>query len=170
VSDSRFPPVGLLSPLEAVDAPQFLPGSPHNLPPRRDRPAQRQYMSGATLMELPPSGVPTGGIAPSPVIEPTDIFDPHHYASVNEGNIAVPNGSSIQVLLEPSTRRNYLMLRNSSAAANIYVSFARDASLNSPLRITPGTMILFDVVVPQDDMYAYADAAAGTLVYGFSTI
>ena len=63
-----------------------------------------------------------------------------------------------------------LLLRNSSAAANIYVSFGTNASLASILRITPNTMILMDVVCPQNDVFAFADAVNGFLTLAHSII
>lgn len=98
------------------------------------------------------------------------IRDPHHYASIISSFADVPNGSSIQVLQETVGRRNFLFFRNNSATANIYVEFKKDATTNSVLRLEPNTMILFDVVVPQDDVYAYADAASAILSFGYSSI
>lgn len=100
----------------------------------------------------------------------TPIFDEHHYARLNgETVINVPNGSSQLALPGPATLRNFLQLRNSSASANVYVSFGGTASLNSILMLAAGEQILYDVVVPQDDIFVYGDAASATLVIASST-
>ena len=41
--------------------------------------------------------------------------------------------------------------------------------LNNTSVLAPGTTILFDTVVPQDDLYAIADAAGAQLAYAYST-
>lgn len=96
----------------------------------------------------------------------TQINDPHHYATFN-GESIVPialaaDGGNL-VLSAPDGVRNGLILRNSSATANVFVAFGNNASLQSVLSLAPGVMILFDVVVPQDDVFAVADAVAAFL-------
>ena len=63
-----------------------------------------------------------------------------------------------------------LAFRNaSSGAQNIYISFGSQASTLNWLKLVPGQLVLFDAVVPQDDLYTIADGAAATLVYAYST-
>jgi hypothetical protein len=71
----------------------------------------------------------------------------------------------------PIGRRNLLGFRNNSGTTgeNIFIGFGRDATINSWLRLTPGTIILFDTVVPQDDLYAVSEAGTPTLGYIYST-
>ena len=99
-----------------------------------------------------------------------EIFDPHHYAKFN-GEIAVNinNGSTTSVAQQTSALRNLMQMRNASATANIYVSFGGAASLTSLLKLLPGDQILYDVVCPQDDVNAFADAASAVLVFAQST-
>lgn len=100
----------------------------------------------------------------------TPIFDEHHYARLNgELVINVPNGSSQLALPGPATLRNMLQFRNASASANVYISFGAVASLNSLLKLAAGDQILYDVVVPQDDVFVYGDAASAVLIIGSST-
>ncbi|MBK9497446.1 MAG: hypothetical protein IPO08_23570 [Xanthomonadales bacterium] len=148
----EFPPIGLLSNREPWEDQQRIPGSPHNLPPVGARPVPAAYMGG----------VPDSGRTP--------IFDAHHYAQVNDNSTALPELESSMILQQPISRRNYLMLRNASTISNIYISFASDASANSTMKLSPGTIILFDVVVPQDDMYAFADSNDGQLSFAYSNI
>jgi len=167
IIDPRFPPVALDGNLLPVDHPQWVPPNPHNLPPASARPTRRSVLAGTTLISGAVPTSPSGSGFPGPA-EP--IFDAHHYANLIEGNIAVGNLISAKFLDMPATLRNILIFRNTSAAANVYLSFGRDASLNSVLRLTPNQIILLDAVVPQDDVYAFGDAAAATLSYAYSTI
>lgn len=162
INNPGMPPVGLRSDLAPVDHPQYMPSSPHRLPPMGQRPPNRSL---STLM-APPSA---GQQAPAQSV-PTTTFEKHRYASLIEGNVSV-GLTSAQFLQEPSSLRNFLGLRNASAAggANVYIGFAKDASIASWLVLLPGQLILFDVSVPQDDLYAVADAAGGLLSYAFST-
>lgn len=101
-----------------------------------------------------------------------EIIDPHRYGRLNgEQTIAVAAASpGTQVLTEPDERRNMLMMRNASTTANIYVAFGNLATTQSIIVLAPGIMILFDTVVPQDDVYAIADAASAFLTVAQSVI
>jgi hypothetical protein len=60
--------------------------------------------------------------------------------------------------------RNLLILRNSSPGAQvIFVSFGTNASTVSVLRLTAGQTVLFDTVVPQNEVNAIADVAGAIL-------
>lgn len=140
----KFPPVEPIEALTPWGQPQMLPARPMAFAAQRAR-------------AMAPGVVP--------------IYDAHHYARLNGSNpVNVPNGSSLLVLAESTGLRNVLMLRNASATANIYVDFGSSASLYSTIRLTPNTMILWDGVVPQDDVFAYADAASAVLSYSFSNV
>ena len=106
--------------------------------------------------------------APGPVA-PVSITASQWYANLIEGSANVGNGVSGIFLAAPGMWRNYLGIRNSSATANIYVGFGINASPASWLILTPGQIVVFDSVVPQNDLYAYADAANGTISYAYST-
>ena len=103
-----------------------------------------------------------------------EVRDPYHYAKIVELTAVAPDNSlgqqSVKFLDAPPGRRNYLAFRNSSAAANIFIGFGTTASLNSLIRLIPGQILILDTVIPQDDLYLLADAAAGTLIYQFSNI
>lgn len=154
--DPRFPPVSLLAPRELVAEPQRLPGSPS------------AFTAQAVIR-------PSGFAAQAPSFSPTEtsaprVFDSHHYANVSDLFNAIPNGSSILILEAPSGLRNYLMLRNCSATANIYIGFGNDASPNSTLKLEAGQIALFDTVLPQNDLYAYGDAVSAFLAFSYSNI
>ena len=101
------------------------------------------------------------------------VTAPHWYSNPIEAAFSAPNSTNNQLFLAAQgggVARNFLLLRNASATANIYVGFGGPATVNSTLRIAPNTVVLFDTVVPQSDLYAYADAAAGLLAYTYSTV
>lgn len=141
---NNFPPVEPIDGLTPWGQPQSMPARPRAFEARRAR--------------QPGPGVVT-------------IYDPHHYGLFNGSNpLNVPNGGSVLVLSEPTGLRNMLMFRNASVTANIYLDFGNPAGLFSTIRLTPNTMLLYDAVVPQDDVYAYADAAGAVLSYSFSNV
>lgn len=161
-----MPPVGILSPLAPVDHPQMVPSTPMRMPPPGERVSRR-----ITDNLLGGMGAPSSAFG-SPDAVPTRTYEPHRYAAITEGNFAPLTTSDGEPFLTmASSRRNFLGFRNSAAAggANIYISFGREASTVSWLVLSPGQIILFDTVVPQDDVYAIADAAGASLSYAFST-
>jgi hypothetical protein len=169
------PPAGVGSPVQlntadypygvGLDNPNFIPGAPHNLPPNSDRPPQRQFVG------VSPGALPSIGPAVPLPMAPAQatVFDPYHYAKPIEGFTPVGVVSAL-LLPQPSTRRNYLMLRNSSPGAQvIFISFGADASLNSTLRLAVNEIAFLDPC-PQSDMYVIASLAGATLSYAVSTI
>lgn len=162
-NDPRFPPVNLNTDWEGVQAFQYTPGSPHNLPAWRDRVPKRAN----NLIGAPAPATSSG----TPVVNNVPTFDPHHYAQVSELQFAFDVASvSEQLLNEGAVRRNYLMIRNCDAAAIMYVSFGRDASLFSPLVLQPGEIVFYDTVVPQNDVFAMSDVAAAVMAVAVSTL
>jgi hypothetical protein len=145
-----FPPVQYVSDLLPWESPLFIPGSPHNLPSRPEPGLQtttRNTVSGDTQ----------------------SIREIYRYASVTSLSLAVGT-TSIKFLDQPIGKRNFLGFRNASTGTqNIYIDFSAQATTNSWLLLAPGTTILFDTVVPQDDLYVIADAASAQLAYAYST-
>jgi hypothetical protein len=145
-----FPPVQYVSDLLPWESPLFIPGSPHNLPSRPEPGLQtttRNTVSGDTL----------------------SIREVYRYASVTSLSVTIGT-TSFKFLDQPIGKRNFLGFRNASTASqNIYIDFSSQATTASWLLLAPGTTILFDTVVPQDDLYAIADAAGAQLAYAYST-
>ena len=141
-----YPPVGYLSPLEPWASPTFLPPSPHNLPSE------------------------TAGVSSDVEKSVINVSESYRYASVIDVQITTST-TSVQFLDAPIGRRNLLGFRNNSSTAgeNIFISYGRDATVNSWLRLTPGTIVLFDAVVPQDDLYCIAETGTPILSYIYST-
>lgn len=93
------------------------------------------------------------------------IFEESRFALLNGSTpLAVPNGSSILVFGNPNTVRNMLGFRNASATANIYLEFGGTASLKSWIRLVPTQIMLLDTTIPQDEVFAFADADAALLI------
>jgi hypothetical protein len=152
MADPNFPQVEWLSNLEPWSSPTFMPGAPHNLPKRPE--------PGQTTTEN------AGLLAPG---ESLPIRDSYRYASLVTANTAVGT-TSFKFLDQPIGKRNFLGLRNASTGTQVlYVEFNSQATAGTWLAINPGTIVLFDTVVPQDDLYVISSAANGILAYAYST-
>lgn len=141
--------------------PQYMPASPHRLP---------SLSPGFVL----PSGSTSGNapiLAPGPGSQ-TGILDPHHYAKIASGNIIASVLAAAPLFLAaPPGYRNFLLVRCPAAnAGNVYLDFNQPASANSPIKIEADQTYLFDEVVPQDDLYAFGDAAGQVLIFAYSNI
>lgn len=166
----RMPPVGLMSDLAPVEHPQHFPSTPHRLPPPNERPYKRDTL----LYDAPSPGImPSAPAIPTPPgVADAKTLEPHRYAQLIEAVYSAPAASSgVPFLTQPSTRRNFLGLRNTQAAGgdDIFVGFGRDASTLSWLVLAPTEIVLFDVSVPQNDLYAISTTGVGVLAYAYST-
>ena len=146
-----FPPVTYLNQREPWGVPQYVPPSPNNLPVRPEPGAApnttQTISSGQTV----------------------DVREIYRYASVVTVSINVGT-ASIKFLDAPIGKRNFLGFRNASAGTQIlYIDFNAQATTGAWLAINPGTLVLFDTVVPQDDLYVISSAASGILAYAYST-
>ena len=99
-----------------------------------------------------------------------NVRDENHYAVVISLAATLVNIGSVLFLYSPQGKRNFLAIRNTSATANIYLDFNKDATVNSVFKISPGGTILFDAVVPQDDLYMISDTAGATFSFNYSNI
>lgn len=146
-----FPPIKYLNQRDPWGVPQYLPPSPHNLPVR-----------------------PEPGVAPNTsqtlgTGNTVDIRETYRYASVVTVSLNVGT-TSIKFLDAPIGKRNFLGFRNASPGAQIlYIEFNAQATTGAWLAINVGTLVLFDTVVPQDDLYVISSAAGGVLAYAYST-
>jgi hypothetical protein len=154
MNNSKFPPVEWVSPLEPFSSPTNLNPGPHNLP--------RDLLRRATGVGAP-NTVP--GFDPAATYNVRDL---HRYATLTDLSLVVGT-TSVKFLDEPTGRRNMLGFRNASTAAQIlYIGFNQAASTTSWLELTAGTIVLFDDVVPQDDLYVISSGAGGILAYAYS--
>ena len=150
--DPRFPPIRRIPGLTPWDGPGLA-----NTP-------RTGQSFGA-----PPDNLsrPGGSVSASSSLE---IYELHRYAKLNGTLTFATSVASALVVAAPTTFRNMLLLRNTDATDTIYVNFGNDASLTSILALEPGIQILFDTVVPQDDIFAIASANTPVLAVAFSTI
>jgi len=146
-----FPQVNWLSPLEAWSSPTFLSSAPHNLPKEANIAAAQNTaqfsFEGQTI----------------------NARETYRYASLQDVAITVGT-TSIKFLDAPIGKRNMLGFRNASTGTqNLYIGFGAQATTSNWMKIAPGGIVLFDTVVPQDDLYVIADAASATFAYAYST-
>jgi len=150
MGDNNFPPVGWLNKRVPWQAPQYIPQYPHNLPAKADAAVQ-------TTTNFP-------GYSST-----VAITDAYRFASFVDLSI-ITTTTSVKFLDQPIGKRNTLGFRNASAGSQIiYIGFGGNATTSSWLEINPGVIVLFDTVVPQDDLYCISDVTAGVLSYVYST-
>jgi hypothetical protein len=150
--------------IQGGDAEAIMRGIVRNAPGSlQQMPNAPQYLAGNRFR---PWGGPENCDAP--------VFEEHRYARIGGTQVFNPiaTGAQVATLVLPETQnlRNFLMLRNASAAAVLYIDFDRNADTASVLRLTANTIVLWDTVVPQDRMTCYSDAAGGILSLWVSTI
>ena len=141
------PDVEYLNNREPWGVPQYIPPSPHNLPIREVPQATTSTVdfTGATL----------------------NTRTVYNYASLVSVTVNVGT-TSFKFLDAPIGKRNMLGFRN-AGATNLYIDFNANATTGSWLALASGVLLLFDSVVPQDDLYVISDAAGGILAYAYST-
>ncbi|NBW68805.1 MAG: hypothetical protein EBR47_09025 [Betaproteobacteria bacterium] len=144
-----FPPVTYLNQREPWGVPQYIPPSPHNLPTRPEPGAAPNTTQT----------VASGGTV--------DVREVYRYASVVTVSINVST-ASIKFLDAPIGKRNFLGFRN-AGATTLYIDFNAQATTGAWLAVASGVLVLFDTVVPQDDLYVISSAAGGILAYAYST-
>ena len=98
------------------------------------------------------------------------VRDPHHYALLSGSASVTVGTSSILILASPPTYRNMVVMRN-IGTTNLYVDFGNSADPNrTPIRLVPNSMLIFDTVVPQDDVFCISDAAGGIIGLSYSNV
>ena len=144
-------PVSYINERMPWSAPSTIGPAPHNLPSRP------QPGTGTTQQNVP--------FLPDTVA----IREVYRYANLTDLNVTVGT-TSFKFLDAAIGKRNQLGFRNASAGAQIiYIGFGREATSNSWLALSAGAIILFDTVVPQDDLYCVASASGAVLSYVYST-
>jgi hypothetical protein len=177
------PPVSLAN-VAAFYSPQDLVNWPSNLPPLPDQ-IKNTYLPLSGVQPMWGESVGDGEFSPSAYQQPQALNIPnfsitfpeslktseyHRYASIVDVSTAISNTLSSKIIDQPNGRRNFLMFRNASATANIYIGFGKEATTLSTLVLAPGGLAAFDTVVQQDDVNAIADAAGAVLCYSYSNI
>lgn len=130
------------------------------------------WSAPGTIEAVPQSARAAAAIASGSVVQARDaapVREAHRYAQINGSVVFQTIPTSAMVLPAPQNFRNLLMIRNAGAAA-ILIDFGRDATDTSTIELQPNQIILFDTVVPQDDVYAISPAGISTLSVSFSNI
>lgn len=96
------------------------------------------------------------------------VREAHRYAQINGSVVFNIAGASQLIIPAPQNFRNFLIMRN-VGADQIFIDFGRDATTVSPLMLQSNQQVLFDTVVPQDDIYALCSGSS-ILSVGFSNI
>lgn len=154
----------------------WLPSEPQNpLYARYNRGAQ--FTAGGAP-RFPGGGVPAGPNAPNavPPGQPGQpgapglpgnalvaVYFPQQFTTINGSQqYAVPQVSTL-LISTYGAPRSLLIIRNSSAVAgaNIFINFGAAADAASAVRLAPNEVWMWDDVVPQDEIYGFADAATG---------
>lgn len=166
----RYKPLG-----PPVASGPYLDAWPTVNSPQGNRPDRASFGVGSSPM--PSLGnVSAGGAFIPPDSAPT--YDLSQFVIVGGSKpFSVPQISTL-IIEAPPSYRNYLHLRNASGAggANIYIEFGANAVADaigiagSGIRMEPNEQFLWDDKIPQDDLYAIADAAGGLLVVSFGVI
>jgi hypothetical protein len=167
--DTAQPRGGIGMPMERLQARRLwdspaIQSPPHNLP----APGDRMRPRGVNPIIGAGSG---SGSSPSTAAPPNPtqlVRERHRYADVIETPFLV-GVVSVRVLTAPAGLRNFLVLRNISAGAQVlFVSFGNVATLQSTLRLASNQAVLFDTVVPQNEINAISDIAGGSIMVAYS--
>ena len=143
--------------------------------PQGNRPQRAQFGVGSG--PGPITGAVSAGGASLPASS-VSVYDLTQFVVIGGSKpFSVPQISTL-IIEAPPSYRNYLHLRNASGVggANLYVEFGANAIADasgvagSGIRLEPNEQILWDDKIPQDDLYAIADAAGGLLVVSFGVI
>ena len=153
-TNPNFPQVNWLSPLEAWSSPTFISGAPHNLP--------KDTASSAIATAQNTAQFSFDG-------QTINARETYRYASLQDISLTVGT-TSVKFLDAPIGKRNMLGFRNASTGTqNIFIGFGAQATTSAWMKLMPGQIVLFDDVVPQDDLYVIADGASATFAYAYST-
>jgi hypothetical protein len=156
-----FPVVDFLSNLAPQGEPKLLPGG-------------RVGPDVPTMPASPAYSNPSSNPQPQGIIFPITqkVLDPHHYASVIEGNFPVPASTSpaAKVVDAAPVYRNFLAIRNTDAAANVLLGFGRAASPLSVFSLAPLQLMVLDTVIPQGDIYVLSSAGVASVSIAYSNI
>ena len=141
-------------------------------PPVTPLPSLTPWSAPQKIEAVPEVRTMRAAIASGSVVQASQsaaVREAHRYAQINGSVVFGVTTQSQLVLAAPQNYRNMLILRN-SGVGTINIDFGRDADANSCIQIIPNAIIIFDTVVPQDDVFAVAVGVGSTLSIGFSNL
>ncbi len=143
-----------------------------NFPRVRPLGARTPWSAPQTIEAVPEVRTIRPAIASGAVVQARPaaaVREAHRYAQINGSVVFNITTASQLILPAPQNFRNMLILRN-VAGNPINLDFGRDADANAPVQLVAGGILLFDTVVPQDDIYAIGIGGTATLSVGFSNL
>lgn len=135
-------------------------------------PTMRPWSAPQTIEAVPEIRTMRPAIASGAVVQAsqsTAVREAHRYAQINGSIILETTATSALMLASPQNFRNMLIMRN-AGSNTIYIEFGRDATTDAPVILQTNQMILFDTVVPQDDIFALSTVGLSKLSIGFSNL
>ena len=141
-------------------------------PPVRPLPTMQPWSAPQTIEAVPEVRTMRAAIASGSVVQASDaaaVREAHRYALINGSIVLDTSPASALMLAAPQNYRNMLIMRN-AGANTIFIDFGRDATNEAPIMLQPNQMVLFDTVVPQDDIFALSTVGISRLSIGFSNI
>lgn len=141
-------------------------------PPVRPLGARTPWSAPQTIEAVPEVRTIRPAIASGAIVQAraaAAVREAHRYAQLNGSVVFNITQVSQLILPAPQNFRNLLILRNVAGNA-VCLDFGRDADANAPIQLVAGGILLFDTVVPQDDIYAVGIGGTATLSVGFSNI
>lgn len=143
-----------------------------NFPRVRPLGARTPWSAPQTIEAVPEVRTIRPAIASGAIVQARPaaaVREAHRYAQINGSVVFNITTQSQLILPAPQNFRNMLILRN-VAGNPINLDFGRDADANAPVQLVAGGILLFDTVVPQDDIYAIGIGGTATLSVGFSNL
>lgn len=142
-----------------------------NFPPVRPLGSRTPWSAPQTIEAVPEVRTIRPAIASGAIVQARPaaaVREAHRYAQINGSVVFNIAGASQLIIPAPQNFRNFLIMRN-VGADQIFIDFGRDATTVSPLMLQSNQQVLFDTVVPQDDIYAICYGSS-ILSVGFSSI
>ena len=142
-----------------------------NFPPVRPLGSRTPWSAPQTIEAVPEVRTIRPAIASGAIVQARPaaaVREAHRYAQINGSVVFNIAGASQLIIPAPQNFRNFLIMRN-VGADQIFIDFGRDATTVSPLMLQSNQQVLFDTVVPQDDIYAVC-IGSSILSVGFSNI
>lgn len=135
-------------------------------------PTMRPWSAPQTVEAVPEIRAMRPAIASGAVVQAsqsTPTREAHRYAQINGSVVFAITTASQLVVAAPQNFRNMLIMRNVSGSP-ISIDFGRDADANAPIQLVAGSTLVFDTVVPQDDIFAVGIGGNAILSIGFSNL
>lgn len=143
-----------------------------NFPRVRPLGARTPWSAPQTIEAVPEVRTIRPAIASGAIVQARPaaaVREAHRYAQLNGSVVFNITTQSQLILPSPQNFRNMLILRN-VAGNPVNLDFGRDADANAAIQLVAGGILLFDTVVPQDDLYAVGIGGAATLSVAFSNL